>query len=325
MDNHNRRYQQLTQGERYQIEVLRKEGFSLRAIGLALGRDHSTISRELRRNTAAQGYCADTADCMTLQRRRSAAKASKQNARHHRIIREGLSLGWSPENISSRMQLEMERPAALSHTTIYRLIDRDKAQGGTLYKQLPRHGKTRWKGGKRKAGRSLIPNRVDIKQRPQTVDLRKRLGDWEGDTVHGQDAHLVTLVERQSRLLRIRRVPTKDAEVVADAVIDGLKSVDLAHTLTLDNGGEFADHGKVSEALGADIYFAKPYASYQRGTNENTNGLIRRHWPKKTNLAELSDEAIATLEFQLNTMPRKVLGGLTPLEAYTGKRVALIA
>lgn len=324
MDNHNRHYQQLTQGERYQIEVLRKGGFSLRAIGRMLDRDHSTIARELRRNTTARGYMADTADCMALRRRQSAAKAGKQDARHHRVIREGLLLGWSPENISARMRLEMGPSTALSHTTIYRLIDQDKAQGGALYKQLPRHGKTRWKGGKRKAGRSLIPNRVDITQRPKVVEPRARLGDWEGDTVYGQDAHLVTLVERQSRLLRMRRVPTKEAEVVANAVIDALKSVDVAYTLTLDNGGEFAAHGRVTEALGTEIYFAKPYASYQRGTNENTNGLIRRRWPKKTNLAEVSDEDIAMLEFQLNTTPRKVLGGLTPLEAYTGKRVALI-
>lgn len=324
MDHQNRHYQQLTQGERYQIEVLRKEGFSLRAIGQALERDHSTIARELQRNTTVREYSADTADQMARRRRLSAAKAGKQDALHHQIIRKGLLLGWSPENISTRMRLEIGPSTALSHSTIYRLIDQDKAQGGALYKQLPRHGKTRWKGRKRKAGRSLIPNRVDITQRPKIVDLRARLGDWEGDTVHGQDAHLVTLVERQSRLLRIRRVPTKEAEVVANAVIDGFKGVDVAYTLTLDNGGEFAAHGLVTEALGTDIYFAKPYASYQRGTNENTNGLIRRRWPKKTNLAELSDEDIATLEFQLNTTPRKVLGGLTPLEAYTGKRVALI-
>ena len=127
----------------------------------------------------------------------------------------------------------------------------------------------------------MIPDRVDISERPEIVELRARLGDWEGDTVFGQNAHLVTLVDRKSRLTLIKKVPNKEAETVANAMISLLTRVLGVKTVTLDNGGEFARHRVVSEAINADIYFAKPYASYQRGTNENTNGIIRRHWPKK--------------------------------------------
>ena len=183
----------------------------------------------------------------------------------------------------------------------------------------------RCKGGKRKAGRSLIPNRVDITERPEVVELRSRLGDWEGDTVYGQDAHLVTLVDRNSRLTLIGKTDTKQADVVADVMIQLLKRVSSTSTITLDNSGEFAAHEKVAEAVNADIYFAKPYASYQRGTNENTNGIIRRTWPRKMSLGHLTEADLRTREMLINTMPRKVLGGRTPLEVYTGQSIALIA
>ncbi|EDP99960.1 hypothetical protein KT99_16746 [Shewanella benthica KT99] len=198
-------------------------------------------------------------------------------------------LNWSPGAICDRMPIEFAPSECLSHTTIYRRVEENKQQGGTLYKQLPRYGKTRWKGGKRKrnAGVSLIPDRVDISERPKIVAARERIGDWEGDTVHGQ--------------------------------------VHTALTITLDNGGEFAGHMKVHEATGAKVYFAKPYASWQRGTNENTNGRIRRFWPKKFDMARLTEEEIENRILQLNLTPRKILGGLTPLEVFTGKRVALSA
>ena len=213
----------------------------------------------------------------------------------------------------------------ISHTTIYRLLEKDRIAGGQLYQLLPRFGKTRWKGGKRKAGRSLIPDRKDISERPAIVDRRGRRGDWEGDTVHGQDAHLVTLVDRKSRLTLIGKVPDKKAATVAKEMIRLMKRVPGSRTITLDNGGEFAQHGKVSKKCGVNVYFAKPYASYQRGTNENTNGIIRRHWPKKMAMGALTEQDIREMELILNTTPRKVLGGKTPIEVYTKKSIALVA
>lgn len=160
--------------------------------------------------------------------------------------------------------------------------------------------------------------------RPELVEHRSRLGDWEGDLVHGVNASLVTLVDRKSRFTLAERVIRKSKEAVADALINMLGKVHSVFTVTLDNGGEFAEHDRVSQETGANVYFAKPYASWQRGTNENTNGRLRRFWPKRFDLASLSDEEIHDGVFILNLTPRKVLDGLTPLEAFTGRRVAPI-
>ena len=327
MNEQKKHYQQLTQGLRYQISALRKTGMTLRAIAKEIGAHYSTISRELNRNSTGGVYDPAVAQQVSDTRKRSSAKAHKRNDKTDEIIRDLALLRWSPEAISQRMMLECESHDQLSHCTIYRRIKEDRQQGGQLYRYLPRFGKSRWKGGKRskKAGAALIPDRVDIADRPKVVDDRKRLGDWEGDTVHGQDAHLVTLVDRSSRFTLAKRVFSKTKEDVANAMISMLGSVHSNLTLTLDNGGEFADHKRVSKETGVEVFFAKPHASWQRGTNENTNGRIRRFWPKKFNMATLTDEEIEARIIMLNFTPRKVLGGLTPFEAFTGKRVALIA
>ena len=324
MSTQTKRYKQLTQGQRYQLQALLENGLSQQAIADSLGVHKSTVNRELNRNSGPDGYCPEAAEKRKTERKKNARKAKKAGDQHKQIIKKGLSLGWSPENISYRMKLELP-DIAVSHTTIYRLIEQDKINGGELYRELPRFGKARWKGGKRKAGRSMIPDRKDITERPAIIEQRVRLGDWEGDTVYGQDAHLVTLVDRKSRLTMIGKVSSKNAEVVANKMIKLLERAPGVKSITLDNGGEFAMHGLVSKAVNAEVYFAKPYASYQRGTNENTNGLIRREWPKKMPLGHLSDKDISDMEFLINSTPRKVLGGLTPFEAYTGKSVALIA
>lgn len=324
MSTQTKHYKQLTHGQRYQLQALLRNSLTQQAMADTLGVDKSTISRELSRNSNHDGYCPEAAERRKTERKSNAHKAKKADDQHRQIVEKGLSLGWSPENISCRMKIELP-DKTVSHTTIYRLIDQDKVNGGNLYRELPRFGKTRWKGGKRRAGRCLIPNRKDITERPAIIEQRKRLGDWEGDTVYGKNAHLVTLVDRKSRLTMIGKVDSKHAEVVANKMIELLQRAPGAKSITLDNGGEFAMHGLVSKAVNTEIYFAKPYASYQRGTNENTNGLIRRTWPKKMALVHLTEEDISNMEFMINSMPRKVLGGLTPLEVYTGKTVALIA
>jgi IS30 family transposase len=326
MNKHKKHYRQLTQEPRYQISALRKTGMTVRSIAIEVGIHFSTVSRELRRNAFGDGYDPVIAHQLSETRKLTADKANKRLERTDTIIKESLSLRWSPESISQRLKIEAEEHEQLSHSTIYRRIEEDRQQGGLLFRKLPRFGKTRWKGGKRnkKAGVRLIPDRVDIAKRAKVVEDRERLGDWEGDTVHGQNAHLVTLVDRTSRFTLVQRVLKKTKEQVADAMIKMLKKVHSVLTITLDNGGEFADHVRVSKATGADVYFAKPYASWQRGTNENTNGRIRRFWPKKFDMATLADQEIEDRILLLNLTPRKVLGGLTPLEAFTGRRVALI-
>ena len=318
MSTQNKRYQQLTQGQRYQLQALHRKGFSQRDIAIDIGIHHSTVSREFKRNISGGSYCAKTAERLKEKRKEAKPKYSKYDEQHDEMISNGLLMGWSPENLSLRMQLELPKASVLSHTSVYRRIARNKAQGGKWYKKLPRYGKRRCKGGKRKAGKSMIPDRVDISERPEIVDSRTRLGDWEGDTVHGQDATLVTLVDRTSRLLLLSKVTDKTAETVCTAMNDLLSRVSDVHTITLDNGGEFAHYAKVSEATEAKVYFARPYASWQRGTNENTNGLIRRCWPKKMMLGGLSEQEVRDMELRLNMTPRKVLGGRTPIEVYTG-------
>ncbi len=326
MNKHNKHYRQLTQEPRYQISALRKTGMTVRAIAIEVGIHFSTVSRELRRNALGDGYDPVIAHQLSETRKITADKANKRLERTDTIIEEFLALRWSPETISQRLKIEAEEHEQLSHSTIYRRIEEDRQQGGLLFRKLPRFGKTRWKGGKRnkKAGVRLIPDRVDNAKRPKVVEDRERLGDWEGDTVHGQNAHLLTLVDRTSRFTLAQRVLKKTKEQVADAMIRMLQNVHSVLTITLDNGGEFADHVRVSKATEADVYFAKPYASWQRGTNENTNGRIRRFWPKKFDMATLADQEIKDRILLLNLTPRKVLGGLTPLEAFTGRRVALI-
>jgi len=322
----NKRYNQLTQEPRYQISGLRKAGMSLRAIALEVGVHFSTISRELRRNATVDGYNPKTAHQLSDTRRKSALKAHKRTDKTNTIIKESLAIGWSPDAISQRLMLETPPDEHICHTTIYKRIEEDRLQGGTLYRRLPRFGKTRWKGGKRnkKAGVKLIPDRIDISERPEIVEKRERIGDWEGDTVHGQNAHLVTLVDRSTRFTLATRVFKKTKEAVADAMLELLSKVHSVKTITLDNGGEFAAHARVATGTGAKVYFAKPYASWQRGTNENTNGRIRRFWPKKFDMATLTDKEIEDNILLLNLTPRKVLGGLTPLEAFIGRHVALI-
>ena len=326
MNKHNKHYRQLTQEPRYQISALRKTGMKVRAIALEVGVHFSTVSRELCRNASRDGYDPVIAHQLSKNRKITADKANKRHERTDAIIKEFLTFRWSPETISQRLKIEAKEHEQLSHSTIYRRIEVDRQQGGVLFRKLPRFGKTRWKGGKRnkKAGVRLIPSRVDIAERPKVVDDRERLGDWEGDTVHGQNAHLVTLVDRTSLFTLVERVLKKTKEQVAEAMIRMLKNVHSVLTITLDNGGEFADHVRVSQATGADVYFAKPYASWQRGTNENTNGRIRRFWPKKFDMATLAEQEIKDRILLLNLTPRKILGGLTPLEAFTGRRVALI-
>ena len=323
----NKHYQQLALEQRYQIWSLRDSGKTYEAIAGIIGVHKSTVSRELKRNSGASGYQPSTAEKLSQYRKRTAAKAGKRTEAMDKIITDKLKQGWSPGSISDRLKVEKKTEAEhLSHTSIYRMIAQDKAKKGSLHLYLPNTGKTRWKGGKRnkQAGASLIPERTDIRERPAIVDQRSRLGDWEGDTVHGQSAHLVTLVDRKSRFALVRRVFDKTKQTVGDAMIELLATVEAKVTLTLDNGGEFADHVRVAKASKVAVFFAKPYASWQRGTNENTNGRIRRFWPKKFDMATLSEAEIGERIRRLNMTPRKILGGLTPYEVFTGKRVALI-
>jgi IS30 family transposase len=211
----------------------------------------------------------------------------------------------------------------VSHETIYEYIWEDKKNGGGLYKHLRHHGKKYNKRAGKNAGRGLIPNRVDIEERPAIVEKKERTGDWEGDTIIGKDhvGAIVSLVDRATKMAKLVLVENKTAEVVTEAIETALSPVqDVVHTITLDNGKEFAMHEKVAASLNAKVYFAKPYRSWERPLNEHTNGLVRQYFPKKTRFDTLTEDEVKRVEDLLNNRPRKVLGYRTPLEVFNETR-----
>ena len=276
-------YTPLTSTERGQLHALCKEGKSQTYMADCLGRHRSTISRELRRNRASHGYDAPRAQRQYDQRREWCRPAQKQTRRMlWRYVIGKLMEGGPPEAIAVRLPLEFPDDATMriSHEAIYRTLYLDK-RWHHLIKYLPRARSKRRKRGQGKTSRGPgIPNRVGIEQRPAIVEERSRLGDREGGTIvgAGQQGYLVTLVDPTSRLLACRNVDTKHADLVAQTVIHALEEMPISwvKTIIFDNGSEFAGHETMAGALPASIYFAAPYSSYQRGTNENSDGPIRR-------------------------------------------------
>lgn len=298
------KYKQLTEGQRYQISILKEDGLSQAKIAQRLKVHPSTIGRELKRNNSHDGYQPELAHQTAFNRRKAAAKYKIPNDTII-FVEIFLRMDWSPEQISAvgkRIDIHV------SHEWIYNYVAQDKQDGGDLYKHL-RQGHKRYRRGKN-GRRSTIPNAVSIELRPEIVETRERFGDWEADTVLGKQGTgcLVTLAERKSRKYLVCKVPSKEADVVAEAIISMLKPYkDHVHTITFDNGGEFATHEKIAKALDAEMYFAHPYSSWERGLNENFNGLLRQYIPKGTDLREVTEEDVAYAERKLNLRPRKCL------------------
>lgn len=311
-------YQQLTLQERYQIEAYRAMEISARTIAKKLNRSNKTISLELNK-CSGETYNAEYAHQQSANIRASATKANKRSDIMVKTVKDWIKSGLSPEQISGRMALEKVKSYP-STNTIYTWLERLN-----LRVLLPRKGHAyRPKKGLEASAR-LIPDRVDITQRPSIVDENIEIGHWEGDTVYGQDGYLVTLVERKTRVTCSARVKTKTKAEVTKAIIALLKPYrSVCKTITFDNGGEFAGHKAISKALTCDVYFATPYCSWQRGLNENTNGLLRRSFPKGMCIGKVPKKTIEDAVFWLNMRPRKALNYLTPFEALFGKRVLLI-
>ena len=315
-------YTQLTQEERYQIYILKKAGNTQTEIAGLLGRDKATISRELRRNHGLKGYRPKQAHQLALVRRR-AKTPPRIGPENWRCVSALIRKAWSPEQVADR--LKQEHGVSISHERIYQYIYADKRSGGDLHNHLrcPKARRMRYGAYDR---RGIIPNQVSIEARPTIVASRRRLGDWEGDTVIGKGHRgaLVTLVERKSRYTVIQAVPRKTAEAVRDAVRQGLAPYrDEVHTITYDNGREFTDHEGMARDLDARIYFAHPYASWERGLNENTNGLIRQFFPKHRNLTTVTDAEVQEVMNKLNHRPRKSLGFRTPHEVFFNTKTSL--
>ena len=307
-------YTQLTQGQRYQIKVLLDIGCKRTKIAQQLGVDKSTISRELRRNRGRRGYRPKQAQEKALERRNKKVQPNI-SAATWQIVDAKLLEDWSPEQITG--WLKKEQLPSISPEWIYQYVYADKRAGGTLHKHLRCQKKRRKRYGQYDR-RGIIPARRSIEARPEAVDLRERLGDWESDTIigKGHQGAVLTLTERKSRFTLIRKVTQRSAELVAKNMLDLLSWVHHRKTITSDNGKEFAAHQMISKELLIDFFFAHPYAAWERGTNENANGLVRQYLPKDRDLSTVSAQEEIMIMDRLNLRPRKCLDFKTPFEVF---------
>ena len=312
-------YKQLAREQRYQIYALMKEGHNQTQIAANLACHKSTISRELRRNRGLKGYRPYQADELAYDRQ-CAAYRSRIAWETWQEVERLLRQQWSPEQIAGRLKLEQQ--PTVSHECIYLYVYAEKRRGGTLHRHLRSQKKQR----KRYSGyirRGQIPNRTSIDQRPQIVASKGRFGDWEADTIDGarHKGGILSAVERKSKLTRLRKLATKGAAEMKDNTIELLSPLAAkVHTITVDNGKEFCEHELIAARLQARIYFAHPYASWERGLNENTNGLVRQYFPKKYDFARFTNADLQRVEDLLNNRPRKTLGYRTPNEVFFKQR-----
>lgn len=311
------KYAQLTEGERNQIYALKQAKKSIRQIAKQMKRNPSTISREIERNSGQRGYRPKQAQ-RKAQERHKKPRTHKLTNKIKNYIEGRLHAEWSPEQISATM--EAETGSRVSHERIYQHIWNNKENGGMLYKQLRIAGKKQKRKQRgSKDWRGKIPNRIDIDQRPKVVANKARTGDWEADLVSGahHQGFLVTLVERRRKFTLIGHVRYKQSLTVQQEIIRLLFPYKkIVHTITFDNGHEFSGHEAIAEALKCSCYFAKPYHSWERGVNENTNGLIRQYFPKKSDLRQVSQYTLNHIMDRLNHRPRKTLAFHTPFELF---------
>jgi len=321
-------YKHLSQEERELIAAQLSEGSSVGDIAKAVGRNKSTISRELKRNSPPERrrYVPCRAHARACERKTKANQHERlKNDFIRQYVKDGLAQGWSPEQISGRIRID-HPGQTINHEAIYQYMYHPQNPDRLEMIQLLRraHKKRRNKGIGRKVRKTTIPNRIPIDDRPKSVENRRHYGHWEGDSMISRKSKVAlnTLVERKSRLVLISKLPRKSAADTNRAVIGRLKKFPAKgrQTLTLDNGTENAKHEQLSAKLGIRCYFARPYASWQRGTNENLNGLIRWYLPKGTDFRKITSEQIARIEYLINSRPRKCLGYKTPLEVAASSR-----
>lgn len=317
---HMRTYRQLTQEQRYLIYKLRGMGLSQKMIAAEVGVHPSTISRELRRNVRKRGYRPQMAHLLAMKRRAIARRETVLIPQTCARLRHYLKQGWSPEQIAGR--LNRTGKLQICHQTIYTYIRLNRKEGGQLYTKLRRKGK---KYRKRPLNAPPIKDRRSIGLRPAEVDLRNRIGDWELDTIVSSDrkAVILSMVERVSQYTVLAWLPRSQSMEVAKAVLRMLGPLKaLVHTMTSDNGAEFAAHKYIEKRMKALFYFAHPGCPHERGLNEQVNGLVREYFPKRTNLSAIRQKDVTRVMQAINSRPRKTLNYQTPKEIFY-KAVAL--
>lgn len=316
---------ELTERERDRLATLRARGVGIRGCARRLGRGVSTVSEELKRGSLPSGeYVAIRAQ--RLSQVRKAHRQEREQLKNpwlYAYVRDKLRLGWSPEQITGRLRKDYldDHSRHLSPETIYQFIYAPEQADKQLWEYLPRKQHKRYKQHGRSVHKSRIPDRVSIHDRPLEIESRQTFGHWEGDTVEGQRSKhdgIHTEVERKSRKLLARKVARIASLETVVAQIQLFKPLPLAArlTTTLDNGREHHLHGELTTLLGLDVYFADPYSSWQRGTNENTNGLLRRYLPKRTDFANVTQDELDDIVEEINNRPRKCLDYATPNEVF---------
>lgn len=307
-------YKHLSDETRCDIYELKVKGFGIREIAEKVGRDKGTVSRELRRNKGLRGYRPSQAHRMAserLQVRRGGRRVEETTWQAAAAVIKHQQ--YSPEQAAGHCVAV--GLGTISHETIYRRIYADKQAGGTLWRHLRCGKKRRKRYGSGRTRRGQIPNRRGIEERDPSAEDRATIGHWEGDLVLGKNQKyvIVTLVERRSGYAITRRVRSKNAHAVAAAIIEALTPYKkLVRSITFDNGLEFAQHEQMSKLLEANVFFATPYSSWQRGTNENYNGLLRQYFPKGSCFSNISASQLARVEKKINTRPRKRFAWSTP-------------
>jgi len=308
-----------TLSQRYELRALLAQHTPYRQIGKHLGKSPSAISREVSSNGGKNHYDPEQAHRRYYQKRQRAPY--KFTAQLQQEIIAQLQQDYSPEQISQRRA--KDHLPTVSHERIYLFVYGNKAGGGCLYIHLRRSGRCRKKRGGKKDNRGIIPNKRMIAERPAIVQTKERFGDFEGDTIIGKRHRgaIVVLTERKSKYTLAKKVPTRSAENVTNAIVELLASSPIgARTLTVDNGKEFAWHELIAACAHIDVFFANPYHSWERGLNENTNGLLRQYFPKSSDFTVLSDQQVNCAVRRLNTRPRKLLDFESPIEYFFNPR-----
>ncbi|QZT36878.1 IS30 family transposase [Halosquirtibacter xylanolyticus] len=323
---------QLVIKQRYLIELMLATGASFESIGSAINKNKSVISREVKRNSNPETgcYCAIYAEALCRERHRNKRKQIVLDGAMKDYIKHYLEKGLSPEQINGRSKLK--GISCVSHETIYTYIWEDKIAGGEIYKSLRRKHKKYSRRGAKNEFRGKMEGRVSIDQRPKIVEEKQRFGDLEIDTIIGKNRKgaILTINDRSTGLCWIRLLNGKNAKALAKQTIDVLTPFkDLIHTITSDNGREFYEHKHIAESLKVDFYFAHPYHSWERGANENLNGLIRQYIPKGSSFENLTQKEIDWIQAKLNNRPRKRYGYHKPIEMYNklklDRKVAFVA
>lgn len=317
-----RSYTQLTQDQRYQIHAYMKAGFNQTRVALEIGVHKSTVSREFSRNRGLRGYRPRQAQAQAVARREAKVRP-RLLPRDWTRIESLIRLDWSPEQVSGR--LTREAGLAVSHEWIYQRVYANKFQGGDLHRHL-RCQKERRKRYGAYDRRGIIPGKISIEERPAIVEQRRRIGDWETDTLIGKRHRgaLLSLVERKSKYTLLKKLHRRTAPAVTQALCRALAPhAAKILTVTADNGSEFAGHEDIARTLDIDFYFAHPYRSWERGVNENTNGLVRQYFPKDRHFTDIKGWEVRHAMHRLNHRPRKTLGYRTPHEVFFGRQTTL--